>query len=151
MGRVIDVHTRNLPRVSQEVFVHYPLYVQRRDDSGYRGRFADFPWLEVEGGTLDNLALDAERLVQRLYHQSERIIPAPTSDTSTLQALEMDDGEGLWIFVDIDLADVESHSAFVRLILSKSLLQEIDQAARQQHMGRSAYIAQACVRELAHE
>jgi hypothetical protein len=131
--------------------VHYPLYVQQHDGNGYRGRFADFPWLEVEAGTLHNLVLDAEHLVQRLYHQSERIIPAPTSDTSTLQALEMDDGEGLWIFVDIDLANVESHSAFVRLSLSKSLLHEIDQTARRQHLGRSAYIAQACVHELAHE
>lgn len=131
--------------------MHYPLYVQRRDGNGYRGRFADLPWLEMEGDTLDGLARDAARVVQRLYHHSERIIPAPTDDTSKLQALEMDNGEGLWIFVEIDLTDVESHSAFVRLSLGKSLLQEIDLMARRRHMGRSAYVALACVHELAHE
>lgn len=131
--------------------MHYPLYVQRRDGNGYRGTFADFPWLEMGGDTLDDLTLGAERLVQRMYHQSARIIPAPTSDTTKLQALEMDDGTGLWIFVDVDLADVQSHSVFVRLSVDKSLLQAIDQAARRLHMDRSAYIAQACVHELAHE
>lgn len=131
--------------------MHYPLYVQRRDGSGYRGTFADFPWLEMEGDTLDSLALDAERFVQRLYHRSECIIPAPTYDTSKLQALEMDDGDGLWMFVDIDLAAVQSHSVFIQLSLGKNLLEAIGQAARRQHMGRSAYIAQACVHELALE
>ena len=151
VGRMIGVHARNLSRLSQETLVHYPLYVQRRDGKGYRGTFADFPWLEMEGDTLDDLALDAARLVQRTYHRSERIIPAPTDDMSKLQALELDDGEGLWMFVDIDLADVQSHSVFIRLSLDKSLLQEIDLAARQHHMGRSAYIALACADELAHE
>ena len=56
--------------------MHYPLYVQRRDGKGYRGAFADFPWLEMEEDTLDDLALDAARLVQRTYHRSERIIRA---------------------------------------------------------------------------
>jgi hypothetical protein len=102
----------------------------------------------MEGNTLDRLALEAKHLVQRLYHQSESIIPSPTSDTSKLQALEMDDGEGLWMFVDIDLAEVWSHSVFVQLSLDRHLLQEIDQAARWRHIGRSAYIALACVSEL---
>ncbi|WP_167760343.1 type II toxin-antitoxin system HicB family antitoxin [Paraburkholderia pallida] len=151
MGRMIGVRARDLSRVSEETLVHYPLYVQRRDGKGYRGTFADFPWLEMERDTIDDLALVAQRLVQRMYHRSARIIPAPTSDTSKLQALEMDDGDGLWIFVDIDLADVQSSSVFVRLSLGKRLLQEIDQSARRHHMGRSAYVALACVHELAHE
>ncbi len=131
--------------------MHYPLYVKRRDGSGYRGTFADFPWLEMEGDSLDDLTLDAGRLVQRLYHRSERIVPAPTNDTSTLQALDMDDGEGLWMFVDIDLADIQSHSVFVRLCVGKCLLEDIDHAARRHHMGRSTWIALACAHELTHE
>jgi hypothetical protein len=143
-------HTRDFSCVSAETTVHYPLYVQRLDGQGYRGVFADFPWIEVEGRTFDDLAVNAELLVQRLYHRSEHIVPAPTSDMSALQALDMDDGEGLWMFVDIDLTNVLSHSVFVQISLCRSVLQEIDLAARRSHIGRSAYIALACFHELAH-
>ncbi len=129
--------------------MHYPLYVQR-DGQRYRGVFADFPWVEVEGRTFDDLAVSAERLVQRMYHGSEHILPAPTSDMSALQALDMDDGDGLWMFVDIDLMNVQSHSVFVQISLCRSVLQEIDLAAQRRHIGRSAYITLACFHELAH-
>ncbi|WP_234775462.1 type II toxin-antitoxin system HicB family antitoxin [Paraburkholderia tropica] len=130
--------------------MQYPLYVQRRDGRGYRGRFADFPWLEVDGETFGALTQDAARLVQRVYHRSEHVIPAPTIDTSKLKTLEMDDGQGLWMFVDVDLTAVQSHSVFVQVCLRKRLLQEIDLAAQKRHLSRSAYIALACVHELAH-
>lgn len=149
---MIGVHARDVSRVNggnAETLVHYPLYVQRRDGQGYRGRFADFPWIEVEGDTFDDLTRDAERVVQRLYHRSEQIIPAPTDDTSKLQALEMDDGQGLWMFVDVDLTAVQSHSVLVQVRLRKSVLQEVDLAAQKRHVSRSAYIARACVHELA--
>lgn len=129
--------------------MQYPLYVQRLDGHGYRGRFADFPWLEVDGETFDDLTRDAARLVQRMYHRSEHVIPAPTIDTSKLKTLEMDDGRGLWMFVDVDLTAVLSHSVFVQVRLRKSVLHEIDLAAQKSHVSRSAYIALACVHELA--
>jgi hypothetical protein len=150
IDRKMRIHTRSFSRVSAETTVHYPLYVQRRDGQGYRGVFADFPWVEVEGRTFDDLAVNAERLVQRMYHRSEYILPAPTSDMSALQALDMDDGEGLWMFVDIDLTNVQSHSVFVQISLRRTVLQEIDLAAQRRHIGRSAYIALACFHELAH-
>lgn len=149
---MIGVHARDVSRVNggnAETLVHYPLYVQRRDGQGYRGRFADFPWIEVEGDTFDDLTRDAERVVQRLYHRSEQIIPAPTDDTSKLQALEMDDGQGLWMFVDVNLTAVQSHSVLVQVRLRKSVLQEVALAAQKRHVSRSAYIARACVHELA--
>lgn len=135
---------------ARETTVHYPIYVQRHDEHGHRAMFADFPWIEVDGSTFDDLAANAERLVQRMYHRSEHILPAPTSDMSALQALDMDDGEGLWTFVDIDLTNVQSNSVFVQISLRKSVLQEIDLAAQQRHIGRSAYIALACLHELAY-
>jgi hypothetical protein len=107
----------------------------------------------VEGRTFDDLAVSAERLVQRMYHGSEHILPSPASDMSALQALDMDDGEGLWMFVDIDLMNVQSHSVFVQIVqisLCRSVLQEIDLAAQRRHIGRSAYITLACFHELAH-
>jgi hypothetical protein len=113
-------HTRDFSWVSAETTVHYPLYVQRRDGQRYRGVFADFPRVEVEGRTFDDLAVSAERLVQRMYHCNEHILPAPTSDMSALQALDMDDGEGLWMFVDIDVMNVQSHSVFVQISLCRS-------------------------------
>ncbi|MBB3262022.1 hypothetical protein F4827_006898 [Paraburkholderia bannensis] len=129
--------------------MQYPLYVQQRG-RGYRGRFADFPWIEVDGETFGALTQDAASLVQRMFHRSEHVIPTPTIDTSKLKTLEMDDGRGLWMFVDVDLTAVQSHSVFVQVRLRKSLLREIDLAAQKSEVSRSSYIALACIRELAH-
>lgn len=47
----------------------------------------------MDAGASDCSRVSAEttvRLVQRIYRQSERVIPAPTNGMSTLQALDID-------------------------------------------------------------
>ncbi|NMM02991.1 HicB family protein [Paraburkholderia sp. RP-4-7] len=128
--------------------MQYPLYVHRNDDLRYRGSFPDFPGAHACGNSLEELKHNALDVVQRVYDGSEDLIPAPTSDTSALQALDMDDGEGLWLFVEIDMARVISRAVRIQLSLSKSALQDVDAAAQQCHMTRSAFITLACIHEL---
>jgi hypothetical protein len=128
--------------------MQYPLYIHRCDGRGYRGRLADFPGAEVVSNSFDGLALEAQRFVQRAYDRSDRILPAPTCDTAALQALDIDDGEGLWRFVDIDLTTIMSQSVRVQLTLNKSLLLDIDREAQERHLSRSAFVSLACAHEL---
>jgi len=128
--------------------MQYPLYVHRNGDLRYRGSFPDFPGADACGNSFEELKRDALDVVQWAYDGSEYLIPVPTSDTAALQALDMDDGEGLWLFVDIDLARVISRAVCIQLSLSKSALQDVDAAAQKRHMTRSAFITLACVHEL---
>jgi hypothetical protein len=61
----------------------------------------------------------------------------------------MDDGEGIWMFVDINLARVTSQAVGIQVNLLDTLLQQVELAARERHMTRSAFITLAVVHELA--
>lgn len=128
--------------------MRYPLYVHPNGEPRYRSSFPDFPGADAYGNSFEELERNAQERVQQIYDRSEHVIPAPTGDTSALQALDMDDGEGLWLFVEIDLARVISRSMRIQLNLRESMLLEIDAAAQQRRITRSAFIALACVREL---
>jgi hypothetical protein len=83
-----------------------------------------------------------------MYDRSEQLIPAPTCDTTELQALQMDDGNGIWVFVDIDLARVTSKSVGIQVHLLESLLQLVDARSKERRMTRSAFVTLALVDEL---
>jgi predicted RNase H-like HicB family nuclease len=129
--------------------MQYPLYVHRDGDTGFRANFPDFPLAVAHGKSMDQLKDDAKHAVETMYDLSEQLIPAPTSSTSELHVLDMDDGEGIWIFVDIDLARVTSQAVGIQFSLLESLLQQVDLAAKARHITRSAFITLAVVHELA--
>ncbi|KXU91403.1 hypothetical protein CI15_00715 [Paraburkholderia monticola] len=129
--------------------MQYPLYVHREGDASFRASFPDFPRAVAHGKSMDELKFDAKRAVELTYDRSEQLIPAPTCSTSELHALEMDDGEGIWMFVDINLARVTSQATSIQVSLLSTLLQQVDLAAREHHMTRSALITLAAVHELA--
>ncbi|GAB7521286.1 type II toxin-antitoxin system HicB family antitoxin [Paraburkholderia sp. 2C] len=129
--------------------MQYPLYVRRDGDTGFRASFPNFPRAVAHGKSMDELKGDAQKAVESAYARSEQLIPAPTCSTSELHVLDMDDGEGIWIFVDINLARVTSQAVGIQFSLLESLLQQVDQAARERHITRSALITLAVVHELA--
>jgi predicted RNase H-like HicB family nuclease len=132
-----------------EQIMQYPLYVHREGDASFRASFPDFPRAVAHGKSMDELKIDAKRAVEFTYDRSEQLIPAPTCSTSELHALEMDDGEGIWMFVDINLARVTSQATSIQVSLLSTLLQQVDLAAKEHHMTRSALITLAVVHELA--
>jgi len=129
--------------------MQYPLYVHRTGDTSFRASFPDFPRAVAHGESMDELKTDAKQAVELMYDRSEQLIPAPTCCASELHAHEMDDGEGIWMFVDINLARVTSQAVGIQVNLLDTLLQQVDLAARERHMTRSAFITLAVVRELA--
>ena len=80
--------------------MQYPLYVHRDTATAFRASFPDFPGADVAGNSLEELKHNAQNIVELKYDGSEQLIPTPTCDTSELRRLEMDDGEGIWLFLD---------------------------------------------------
>ncbi|MEW9586497.1 type II toxin-antitoxin system HicB family antitoxin [Paraburkholderia sp. DGU8] len=128
--------------------MQYPLYVHRNGNTGFRASFPDFPTADASGDSFDELTRNAQATVEAMYDRSEQLIAAPTCSTSELQALQMDDGNGIWVFVDIDLARVTSKSVAIQFNLVESLLQQVDARAKKRGMTRSAFLTLALVDEL---
>jgi predicted RNase H-like HicB family nuclease len=133
---------------SREQVMQYPLYVHRNGDTGFRASFPDFPTADASGDSFDELTHNAQAAVEVMYNRSEQLIPAPTCNTSELHALDMDDGNGIWVFVDINLTRVTSKAVSVQLSLLESLLQQVDTRAKERHMTRSAFVTLAVIHEL---
>ncbi len=129
--------------------MQYPLYVRRDGAIGFRGSFPDFPRAFAQGKSIEELKIDAKQAVELMYGRTEQLIPAPTYSASELRALEMDDGDGIWMFLDIDLAQVTSRAIEIQVSLPDGLLQQVDRVARERNMTRSSLITLAVVRELA--
>ena len=127
----------------------YPLYVHRDANTGFRASFPNFPRAVAHGNSMDELKRDAQQAVELAYDRSDQLIPAPTSSTSELHVLDMDDGEGIWMFVDINLSRGTSQAVSIQFSLPESLLQRLDLVAKERHMTRSALITLAVVHELA--
>ncbi|NHV26870.1 type II toxin-antitoxin system HicB family antitoxin [Burkholderia sp. D-99] len=120
--------------------MEYPIFITRQEGPGYRGWLPDFPGAHVEGNTYSELANTANDRVNELYDQCARLIPFPTTDMAALQASFIDDGEGIWRFIDI--ARPTSCSVAVLLCLPKQLVEKIDAVAKSRHMSREALVAE---------
>lgn len=129
--------------------MQYPLYVQREGDTALRGTFPDLPQAVARGRSFDELKRNAQEVAELMYDRSEQLIPAPTCDTSELQSLEMDDGLGIWMFVEINMTRVTSKALSVQFSLPESLLRRVDAAAKQRRCTRSTFFTQAAIHELA--
>lgn len=128
--------------------MQYSLYVQRNGETGFRASFPDFHTADASGDSLNELTHNAKVTVEALYDRSEQLISIPTCNTTELQALQMDDGNGIWVFVDIDLTRVTSKSLGIQVNLLESLLQQVDARSRERRMTRSAFVTLAIINEL---
>jgi predicted RNase H-like HicB family nuclease len=131
--------------------MHYPLYVIREPDRAgaatLRASFPDFPGAEATGRSLEELERHAQQMVEQTYAGSEQLIPAP-SDAVQLHGFEKAGDDGLWVYVDIDLARVTSKAVGLQFSVLESLLQKVDAAAAERHITRAAFMTLAAVHEL---
>ncbi|PCE30175.1 type II toxin-antitoxin system HicB family antitoxin [Burkholderia ubonensis] len=120
--------------------MEYPIFITRQGGSRYRGWLPDFPGVDVEGNSYSELADAANDRVNELYDHCARLVPSPTTDMAALQASCIDDGEGIWRFIDI--ARPTSCSVLVLLCLPKQLVEKIDAVAKSRHISREALVAE---------
>ncbi|WP_353192124.1 type II toxin-antitoxin system HicB family antitoxin [Pandoraea pnomenusa] len=128
----------------------YPIYVWQEGDSAFGAAFPDLPGVHTAADTLDELERMAQEAVELMYEDSADAIPAPTYDIHKLHAHEVDDGNGCWMFVDIDLSKVSSKAVRLNISLPERLVHQIDAVAEKRHMSRSAFLALAAQREMEH-
>ncbi|MDR5737642.1 MULTISPECIES: type II toxin-antitoxin system HicB family antitoxin [unclassified Caballeronia] len=128
--------------------MQYPLYVHRDGSNGFRASFADLPLAFARGATLEELRSNAQSAVELAYDRSEQLIPGPTGSVSELQSLAMDDGNGIWMYVEINLVKVTSKAVSVQFSLPDTLLRQVDACAKRRSLTRSAFFALAAAREV---
>ncbi|MEZ2354316.1 type II toxin-antitoxin system HicB family antitoxin [Caballeronia sp. RCC_10] len=128
--------------------MQYPLYVHRDSSDGFRASFADLPLACACGATLEELRSNAQSAVELTYDRSEQLIPGPTGSMSELQSLAMDDGHGIWMYVEINLVRVTSQAVSVQFSLPDTLLRQVDACAKRRRLTRSAFFALAATREV---
>jgi predicted RNase H-like HicB family nuclease len=128
--------------------MQYPLYVDGDSRSGFHASFADLPLARAHGATLDELRSNAQCAVELEYDRSEQLIPAPTGSMSELQSLEMDDGHGIWMYVEINLVRDTSQSVSVAFSLPESVLRQVDACAKMRQLTRFAFFALAAAHEV---
>src|SRR5207253_1446769 len=99
----------------QERVMKYPVYITRHGNPRYRGALPDFPEIDVAGDSYGELLVAAAQQVMACYDRSARLVPPPTTDMSILQASDVDVGNGIWRFFDIDLTGMTSSSVRIEL------------------------------------
>lgn len=124
----------------------YPIYVHKDADSAYGATFPDFPGCFAAADDLAQLPGAAQQAVEAHFGADRDPIPAPTTPERWLG--HEDFKEGYWLLVDVDLGKVRDKAVRVNISLPESLLHRID-AAKPQHMSRSAFLARAAEREIA--
>ena len=98
-----------------------------------------------EDNSIEELKRNAQDAVELMYHGSEQLIPGPMCDASELRTLEMDDREGISLFVNINMSNVPSRAVGFQLSLSDSLLEQVNAAAREQHLTHPAFFCVRCL------
>lgn len=127
--------------------MQYPLYVNRTRSTALHAHFPDFPGVDLIGQSIAEIERNAPQVVAQAYDGSEQLIAAPTRDTE-LRALETVGEDGLWVYVDIDLARVTSTAVELQFSVPDSLLRRVDAAAEARQMARAEFFSLAAAREL---
>ncbi|RDU96264.1 type II toxin-antitoxin system HicB family antitoxin [Trinickia dinghuensis] len=126
----------------------YPLYVHVGDAKHAHGvTFPDFPGCFAAADEWEDLPRAVQEAVESHFSDVDEIVPEPTP----LEQLAHDpqyDG-GVWMLFDIDLSRINSKAIRLNISLPERLVQQIDAAARERHMSRSAFLALAAEHEMA--
>jgi predicted RNase H-like HicB family nuclease len=128
--------------------MQYPYYVHRDGAAIYRSSFADFPDADATGESIAQLAHNAQERLRLLYDDGDQLLPPPTSDTALLKMLEMDDGSGIWMFLEIDPIPRTPKSVDLRLNVPASFLMQVDETAKKRGLTRTAFLTLAARHEL---
>lgn len=123
----------------------YMCYVHQEGDSAYGASFPDFPGVFTAADTLDDLERNAQEAIELMFEDSEAAVPEPTHDVERLRAMHSEDDGGFWLLVNIDTSKLRSKSVRLNISLPERLVQQIDAAAQQRHMSRSAFLALAAM------
>ncbi|AOY91553.1 HicB family protein [Cupriavidus sp. USMAA2-4] len=125
----------------------YPLYVHVGDARHAHGvSFPDFPGCFAAADDWEDLPAAVQEAAEAHFAGSETPIPRPTPLESLTASPEFEGG--VWMLFDIDLSKLRSKAVRLNISLPERLLQQIDAAARQRRLSRSAFLALAAEHEM---
>ncbi len=124
----------------------YPIYVHKDSDSAYGATFPDFPGCFAAADEVQDLPRAAQEAVEAHYGADDEPVPAPSAPDAHAQSEEYQGG--FWMMVDVDLSRVRSRAVRLNISLPENLVDQIDAAAKQRRQTRSAFLAEAAVREM---
>ena len=120
----------------------YPIYVHVGDEGHAHGvTIPDFPGCFSGADDWDDLPRMVQEAIE-LYCEGEDLeIPSPSSLDDLRQDPEYEGGE--WVFIDVDLAKLDTRQARLPLSVPVGALKVIDQYAAEQGATRSGFMVKA--------
>lgn len=119
----------------------YPVYVHKDQDSAYGLTFPDFEGCFSAADDLQDVERMAQEAVELHFDGEDIPLPAPSSP-------EQWGGDdrfegGYWLLLNIDTSKINSKSVRINISMPEALVKRIDQAAKRQHLSRSAFLAKS--------
>lgn len=124
----------------------YPLYVWKDTNSAYGASFPDLPGVFTAADVLEDLPAMAQDAVETMFDGEETEVPSATSIDKWKDSPEFADG--FWMMVDIDRSRINTKPVRINISLPESLLRDIDEFAKSQHLTRSGFLAQAALKAM---
>ncbi len=123
--------------------------IHKEDDSDYGVSFPDFPGCVTAGSTLEevkNMAFEALSFhIQGMIEDGANI-----PDPSVLDDIVNDpENADALTFIVVPSRDLEPRAVRVNITIQKTILDQIDAFTKSCGMSRSAFLAQAALKELA--
>lgn len=124
----------------------YPVYIHLGDATHAHGvTFPDFEGCFSAADTWEELPAAMQEAAEAYFHDGVSV-PSP----SALDDLTRNPAYtgGVWLLADIDTSRLSSKPVRLNISLPQSVVQTIDDYARQHHMSRSAFLAKAALNEM---
>lgn len=125
----------------------YPVYVHIGDeDHAYGVTFPDFPGCFAASDSIDGLQKAVQEAVEAHFSGEDEPIPYPSELSKLVNDPEYTDG--IWMLFDVDLSKIDTRSQRVNITLPVNLLNRIDSYTEAHKISRSAFLANAALKEL---
>lgn len=125
----------------------YPVYVHVGDAEHAHGvTIPDFPGCFSAADSWNNLAAKVQEAVEVYSEGEDMEIPAPSSLDDLVRSADYTGG--IWMVVDVDTSRLDTRAERINITLPARLLRIIDQYVESIHGNRSAFLAEAAMRQV---
>ena len=132
--------------VVEQSLMRFAIVVHKDKGSSYGVTVPDLPGCISGGDTLDEAFVSVQEAI--LLHL-EGILDEgePLPETSLMQKHQTNEDfrDGIWGFVDVDLADISGKAAQVNITVPSRMLDTIDAWARREGESRSGFLLKAAL------
>ncbi|QCJ69644.1 hypothetical protein C9446_07095 [Providencia heimbachae] len=131
----------------------YPAFIEFDDNGSASGWFPDVEGCIFAGDNIEEAHADAKLAIDahfELLSEKGFEIPMPKSQQAHLNSSSNEYGNGVWLFVDIDMDKYDGRAERINITLPHRLLHRIDTLVKSntEYGSRSAFIAAAARKEL---